>query len=290
MLRTLKVYSSGVSKTIKRYDETGSHEEHQRRGRSDLPLLQRTSSLELIAPQIAAQINASQSSSNKHISTSTVQKRLRESGLHGRIAAKKPLLKDTNNKKGFAWAKKHKQYSLDRVKSVLWFDESKFEIICSNRRVFVRCRVGERMFSACVVPTMKHGRGGVMVGGALLVTLSVMYLEFKAHNKHAHNKHAYNSILQRYTIPSGLRLVGLSFVFQQDNDPKHTPRLCKGYLMKESDGVLHQMIWPPQSPDLNPIEMVWDELDHRVNEKQPTSAQHMWELQDCWKSIPHEAG
>ena len=60
----------------------------------EFPLLQRTSSLELTAPQIAAQINASQSSSNRHISTSTVQKRLRESGLHGQIAARKPLLKD----------------------------------------------------------------------------------------------------------------------------------------------------------------------------------------------------
>ena len=38
------------------------------------------------------------------------------------------------------------------------------------------------MISACVVHTMKHGGGGVMVyGGALLVTLSVIYLEFKAH-------------------------------------------------------------------------------------------------------------
>ena len=34
------------------------------------------------------------------------------------------------------------------------------------------------------------------------------------------------------------------------------------------------------------LEMVWDELDHRVKEKQPTSAHHMWELlQDCLKSI-----
>ena len=75
------------------------------------------SSLELTAPQIAAQINAWQSSSNRHISTSTVQKRLRESGLHGWIATKKPLLKDTNKRKRLAWAKKHEQWILDRWKS-----------------------------------------------------------------------------------------------------------------------------------------------------------------------------
>uniref|UniRef100_A0A4W5PDF8 Uncharacterized protein n=1 Tax=Hucho hucho TaxID=62062 RepID=A0A4W5PDF8_9TELE len=68
---------------------------------------------------------------------------------------------------------------------------------------------------------------------------------------------------------------------------QHTSRRCKGYFNKESDGVLHQMTWPPQSLDLKPIEMLSDEADPRVKEKQPTSAQHMWELlQDCWKSIP----
>ena len=57
------------------------------------------------------------------ISTSTVQRRLRESGLHGRTDAKKPLLKDTNNKKRLAWAKKHEQCTLDLWKSVIWSDE-----------------------------------------------------------------------------------------------------------------------------------------------------------------------
>ena len=130
---------------------------------SELPLLQSISSLELIAPQIATQINASQSSSNRHISTSTVQSKLHESGLHGRIAAKKPPLKDINQKKRLAWTKKHEQWTLDRWKSILWSDESKFEIFGSNCCVFVRRRVGEQMISACVVPTLKHGGGGVMV-------------------------------------------------------------------------------------------------------------------------------
>ena len=62
---------------------------------------------QLTAPQIRAHINVSQSSSSRHISTSTVQRRLRESGLHGGIAAKKPLLRMNNKKKRLAWAKKH---------------------------------------------------------------------------------------------------------------------------------------------------------------------------------------
>ena len=40
-------------------------------------------------------------------------------------------------------------------------------------------------------------------------------------------------------LPSVLRLVGLPFFFQQYNDSKYTSRLCKGYLTKESDGVVH---------------------------------------------------
>ena len=105
-------HESAFTKTIKSSDETGSHEDRHRKGR---PRVTSAAEDKFISyqPQIAAQINASQSSSNRHISTSTVQRRLRESGLHGRIAAKKPLLKDTN-KKRLAWAKNHEQWTLDQ--------------------------------------------------------------------------------------------------------------------------------------------------------------------------------
>uniref|UniRef100_A0AAZ3NNQ0 Transposase Tc1-like domain-containing protein n=1 Tax=Oncorhynchus tshawytscha TaxID=74940 RepID=A0AAZ3NNQ0_ONCTS len=127
----------------------------------ELPLLQRISSLELPASEIA-----SQSSNNRHISTTTVQRRLRESGLHSRIAAKKPLLKDTNKEERLTWAKKHEQWTLDWWKSVILVQIcSNLRFFCSNRRVFLRRRVGERITSACVVPTVKHGGGGVMAWG-----------------------------------------------------------------------------------------------------------------------------
>ncbi|KAL6474907.1 hypothetical protein MHYP_G00159470 [Metynnis hypsauchen] len=139
------------------------------------------------------------------------------------------------------------------------------------------------MDSTCLVPTVKHGGGAVMVWGCFAGDTVGDLFKIEG----TLNQHGYHSILQRHAIPSGLRLVGRSFIFQQDNDPKHTSRLCKGYLTKkESDGVLWQMTWPPQSPDLNPIEMVWGELDRRVKAKGPTSAKHLWELlQDCWKTI-----
>jgi hypothetical protein len=61
-------------------------------------------------------------------------------------------------KKSLAWAKKHEQWTLDWWKSVLCSDESKCAIFGSNRCVFVKRIVGEQMISACVVPTVKHGR------------------------------------------------------------------------------------------------------------------------------------
>ena len=92
------------------------------------------------------------------------------------------------------------------------------------------------MISACVVPTVKHGGGVMMLWGCFAGDTVCDLFRIQG----TLNEHVYHSILQQYTIPSGLRLVGLSFVFQQDNDPKHTSRvLC--YLTKKSDGVLHQM-------------------------------------------------
>ena len=65
--------------------------------------------------------------------------------------------------------------------------------------------------------TVKHGGGGVMVWeGFAGDTVSDLF-----RIQGTLNQHGYHRILPRYAIPSCLRLVGPSFVFQQDNDPTH---------------------------------------------------------------------
>jgi hypothetical protein len=71
----MKVSQSG--KTIKRYDETGSHEDCHRKGRPRDTSAAEDKFIIVTSLKIAAQISASQSSSNRHISTSTVQRGLR---------------------------------------------------------------------------------------------------------------------------------------------------------------------------------------------------------------------
>ena len=88
-----------------------------------------------------------------------------ETGLGGRIAARKPLLQPQNKKKRLQLAKPHEQLTADDWKCVLWTNESKFQIFDLKRKVCARRKVGDWIMKQCVVPTVKHGGGSVMVWG-----------------------------------------------------------------------------------------------------------------------------
>ena len=132
---------STVSYTIKRYLETGGNSNRKRSGRpkattqSEDKFL-RVNSLRdrrLTGQQLQVQLNTGRS---KEVSVSTVKRRLRDAGLTGRVAVRKPLLRWQNKKKRLAWPMKHPEWTTENLKKVLWIDESKFEIFGSSRRVF----------------------------------------------------------------------------------------------------------------------------------------------------------
>ena len=55
--------------------------------------------------------------------------------------------------------------------------------------------------------------------------------------------------------------LGRKWIFQMDNDPKHTSKVVAKWLKDNKVKVLE---WPSQSPNLNPIENVWAELKKHV--------------------------
>ena len=72
--------------------------------------------------------------------------------------------------------------------------------------------------------------------------------------------------------------------FQQDNDPKHTSNLALDYLDSED---INYWRTPSESPDLNPIEMLWAEMKYflRKNIKPLTQDQLIAGIKSFWDTV-----
>lgn len=106
--------------------------------------------------------------------------------------------------------------------------------------------------------TVKHGGGGIMVWGCMSAAGAVN-LEFIEETM---TKTVYLNILKKNLNQSAEKLgIRSDYYFQQDNDPNHTAADVKMWIAYNTP---HMLNTTPQSPDINPIENLWDYLEKRL--------------------------
>ena len=78
------------------------------------------------------------------------------------------------------------------------------------------------------------------------------------------DRYQYHSILKDTMLPFAEANLPVTWKFMHDNDPKHTDKVIKDFLEQEQVDVIN---WPAQSPDLNPLENLWDQLEVAVRQE-----------------------
>uniref|UniRef100_A0AAZ3P1Z3 Tc1-like transposase DDE domain-containing protein n=1 Tax=Oncorhynchus tshawytscha TaxID=74940 RepID=A0AAZ3P1Z3_ONCTS len=200
---------------------------------------------------------------NPSISAQTVRNRLREAGLRACI----PVVRQDITGNIFAYG--HKPTVAGSGRSV-----KKCTSLTSRARgdgrICVYRRRNEHYTEDCTLDRDRFGGGGsIMVWGGVsqhhrseLVIIAgnrnaVRYME---------------DILLRHVVP--FLQAHPDMTLQYDNATSHTARSVQDFLQDRNVSVLP---WPAKSPDLNPIEHIWDLLDRRVKAR-AILPRNVWEL------------
>ena len=85
-------------------------------------------------------------------------------------------------------------------------------------------------------------------------------------NKTKVNSESYIKLLDDGLLPDCRRLYPENdFIFQQDGAPSHTSNATQTHLEQVVPHFIKKDEWPPQSPDLNPMDYtIWDSLSEKV--------------------------
>ncbi|CAD6189707.1 unnamed protein product [Caenorhabditis auriculariae] len=292
------VTEAGISQFLKRQKAQDGSTNSQRTGRprvtdrnGDRNILKTSrTNPRLTAPAIRREVFLNSPSPP---SVSTVKRRLNAAGIMGRRPVKKPLISEKNRAARVKWAKEHLNWTRQDWNKILWSDESKFLLFGSDGIQWVRRPIGSRYHPKYQLPTVKHGGGSCMVWGAF----SGSGIGPLHRVNGIMDKHVYKDILQNQMLPH-LRAMGRGSVYHQDNDPKHTSLFVKvrkltsnsyGYETQDwfKSRRVNVMGWPSQSPDLNPIEHLWEELERRCANKRAKKCNEKFaQLLSEWNQIP----
>lgn len=287
--------SIGVSRRAirnlwERYQETGSIDRRSGSGRARATTAQEDRYIRLTARRdrtITARAlqNQLRQSTGRQVSDQTIRNRLHEDGQRSRLRVVRLKLTRAHRAARLRFAREHLDWTMDNWRSVLFTDESKVKFYSDDRRVRVWRREGERFSEPCIHETDRFGGPSVMVWGgiSLLGKTELVILDGGTVTAASYVER----VVRPHIVPFSQR-IGANFVLMQDNARAHTARITQTAL---SDANISVLPWPAMSPDLNPIEHLWDQLKRSLKENY-SSVNSQEELINalklCWEQIPEQ--
>ena len=201
---------------------------------------------------------ATSSAKQYGISKQTVLRRLRQARQP--IPPRRPyvgqVLTARRRAAHLQWAQRHFCWGRQQWARVVFSDESRSNLSHHDGRIQVFRRRGERFANNCLIERDRFGGGSVMVWGSIMgkrkTNLIVVqgYLSAQGH---------INQILQPEAVPF-LQRHGPA-ILMHDNARTHVARICRQFLNRNNVNLLP---WPAVSPDMNPIEHIWENLGRKV--------------------------
>lgn len=287
--RQLGCSQATISKLRRRFEETGSVRDRPRSGRPRVttPNQDRWIVLQHLRDRFRPASATARVTPGLHyprISADTVRRRLRSRHLRARRPVRGPVLGNVQRRNRLRWCRQHLRWTRQQWNGVVFSDESRFCVSMADGRQRIWRRQGERYARCCVQQFNRWGGPSVMVWTGITAHHRTPLVVIDG-NLTA--QRYVNNILQPHLVPFMQAHPELN-IFQQDNARPHAARLTKNFLQAQGIEVLQ---WMPYSPDLNPIEHLWDELGRRIaaSGRRPTTRPMLIQaLQAEWNAIPQE--
>jgi transposase len=218
------------------------------------------------------------------VSSYTVQRTLHNEGFFGRAGKRKPLVSEVNRKKRLEWCKTRKNWDLE-WNNIIWSDESRFLLFQNDSHHWVWRCPHEKYDVNCLIPTIKSGNNGIMVWGCFNKSKIGPLIQVSGRITGS----VYIEVLENHLLPFINELDNNEeYIFQDDNAPVHRAKIVKQWMENNS---ITNIPWPAQSPDLNPIEHLWDVLERKVRKHAPhpkNLTELMAVLEEEWYKIEPE--
>lgn len=200
----------------------------------------------------------------------TVWRALKRRGMKKWTPSAKPMLTDAHKRARVAWciANQERDWS-----NVIFTDESYFQ--------YYRNKVMEWGYSRPSKATPKHGPAVMIWGGFGKRGKTPLKVA-----QQSVNADYYQQILNECLIGNMNALYPDGFILQQDNARPHIAKTTKKFL---ADNGVEVIQWPACSPDLNPIENLWQIIKHRLEKKEKKNVGE-WKvaIEEIWEEISHD--